>query len=737
VNQITDPPNSSYDFGLNFNYAAWPKGTQVTLVNVPWNNDYRDIVKFKDRAALNSYIDSIQNAGITIDQLSYAKANQPVRINIPFNRAYQYNYLRVTNPIQPVPGSDELKSFYYFITDIQYIAPNTTEIIVQLDIWQTFGFDVKFGNCYVERGHIGIANKNAFKNYGRDYLTVPEGMDVGAEYQIKKVAKDNFMRFQVNDPSVGCDVLMVSTTDITASPGTVDLPNLVSADGGYFERIPTGATMWVFKSVADFSNFMTSMQNYPWVTQGIISVTMIPKLSRYNPGFVYAPAPLPTRVDQYAPAYKRNTMAVDWRTTIMKDAGISTRYSRLLKLLTFPYLVIEMTTWSATPLVLKPESWNDKDATVVEASTLTPPNQRIVFKPELYNSVRSRDFGVGFDDEGDHLDLTTLISDFPTVPVVNNGQLLYLASNAHGIAYQQQSADWSQQRALQANSVSYDQASAGMTNVSNQAAIGQTENVNATAISNNAASAQAGINLGSSIASGALGGAGGSGAVGGMAGLKGAGAAAGAIGASGIAVGAAAGGLSGAFGMMGMTVANAARDQQTAIQNLAIGQRAAATNNTSGYIRDTNKGLADWAARGDYANAIAAINARVQDARLIPPTTSGQAGGQAFNVVNGSVEISLRWKTVDNATIQRVGDYWLRYGYAIQRFISMPESLMVMERFTYWKLSETYIKAAGMPETYKQGIRGIFEKGVTVWSSPDFIGAIDIADNAPLDNVAY
>jgi hypothetical protein len=61
---------------------------------------------------------------------------------------------------------------------------------------------------------------------------------------------------------------------------------------------------------------------------------------------------------------------------------------------------------------------------------------------------------------------------------------------------------------------------------------------------------------------------------------------------------------------------------------------------------------------------------------------------------------------------------------------------MVMSKFTYWKLSETYISSAFMPEAFKQVIRGIFEKGVTVWASPSDIGNIDIADNTPLGGIS-
>jgi len=62
---------------------------------------------------------------------------------------------------------------------------------------------------------------------------------------------------------------------------------------------------------------------------------------------------------------------------------------------------------------------------------------------------------------------------------------------------------------------------------------------------------------------------------------------------------------------------------------------------------------------------------------------------------------------------------------------------MAMTKFTYWKMSESYIKAAPMPESYKQVIRGIFEKGVTVWATPADIGNIDISDNAIIPGISY
>jgi hypothetical protein len=82
-----------------------------------------------------------------------------------------------------------------------------------------------------------------------------------------------------------------------------------------------------------------------------------------------------------------------------------------------------------------------------------------------------------------------------------------------------------------------------------------------------------------------------------------------------------------------------------------------------------------------------------------------------------------------------IGEYWLRYGYAINRFGKMPNDYSVMSRFTYWKLRETYITSSSCPEMFKQTIRGIFESGVTVWRNAKDIGNVDIVDNVPLNGI--
>jgi len=739
MNQIVEQPNE-YGFGLEFNYALWTQNTRVTLVNVPWNNDYRDIVDFTDRAALNSYIDSLETSGIVLDNISYLKPNQPIRIDVPFNTAYRYNYLRASNPAQAVAG-DTNKDFYYFISDVRYIAPNTTELVLQLDVWQTFGFDINFGNSYIERGHVGVANQNAFDNYGRDYLTIPEGIDYGGEYRVVARRHETVMGIEpttigeVTIPVYNYNVLVVSTVDLNSDPGDVDNPILVTAKGSGFEGLASGASIYVFSNISTFQSFMDNYSETPWVTQGIISITLIPRLTRYQSDFAYDGAFGTTEASDYGfgGASIAHSIYNNWRDEIVDQ--IPERYRHLKKFLTYPYMIIEMTTWTGKPIILKPESWADDNGTIVERASFTPPNQRIEFYPRRYNAqpdsvienmghlpedIFAGDYGDGSsttipnrwqhgDDGGDYLDVVTSIANFPTMALVNNGAIGYLASNANSIAFQRQSADWSQSRALASNQTTYDQQ---------KSAIETSRSINAlerSGMGGNVAADQ--LALRQSVAANGL-----AGVIGGVASP------------GSMMVGGGMGAMSQVMGGVNANISIDRSNTQLGInQNVSRASNIAATNQ-AGYVADTNKSLADWAARGDYSNTIAGINAKVQDAQMIQPSTSGQIGGESINAVSGNVEVSLRWKLIDNSAIRVVGEYWLRYGYPVRQFAQIS-NLRVMTKFSYWKLSETYIISGMMPEFFKQTIRGIFEKGVTVWTDPTFIGNTDIGDNEPMEGI--
>lgn len=725
MNQIIGDPNK-YDFGYDFNYALWTANTTITLTNVPWNNDYRDVVSFSSTNDLNSYIDRNDAQNVTISKSMYAKANEPINIDAPFNVANQFNYVRAYNPAQPVHGAggnDVPKYFYYFITDVRYVAPNTTQIVVQLDVWQTYIRQVQFGRCYIERGHIGVANEDQFRNYGRDYLTIPEGLDTGSNYMVvdkitrqimsmtdKGQTAENAYRY------VGHSVLIASTIDLEKDPGTEKDPKLHSAMGGSALGVASGASFYIFKNAYDFMLFMQKYSQFPWVTQGITSITLIPDYRRYY-GDLGARLPFGGYKAPQSSTGRQtwNLQDGDFRDRADIVSYIPPRYRGLKKFFTFPYLGIRVASNTGQQVILQPEMWNSVHGEIREMATLMPPSARISLVPLNYNSRRTDGINDGKSPNGDGMDRTVSMSNFPTLPIVNDGAILYMAQNAHSLSYGYQSADWSQQRALAGNQASYDNAGASMQGARNANIIGNNADISATGIGNQLASDSMIVRGIAGTLSSGVGGAG--------------------AGPAGIIAGAAAGAGSWATSAIQTGMQNDANNSMLVNRLAANNAQTQNAQDVSGYIRDTNKGLADWAARGDYENQIAGMNAKIHDAQLSPPSMSGQMGGELMNLVNDVMEFRIEFIMPDQASISVIGEYWLRYGYAVNRFSFIPDNLLVMTKFSYWKLKETYIRAAGMPELFKQAIRGILEKGVTVWADPDDIGMIDPVDNKPIAGI--
>lgn len=728
---------SDYEIGVDFDYSVWDENTVISLFSVRWDAAYDITVGFENRAALNAYLDSTPGK-IDLNNMSYARPFEGVSIDLPHNRASRFNYVRVSNPAMPISG-DLQKDYYYFITGVSWESAESTRLTLQLDAFQTYIYDVTFGNCYLERSHLGIAAANNFESFGRQWLTVAEGIDTGAEYRTIATRREVVMgtEFIFSNGQITADdntcVIVITTQDITVDPGTKEAPNRVTSKGSSFSGIASGAGYWVFQSQQSFTAWMSSISTTPWVGESVIAAFMAPRIDRYVASIQYNPHGIPTNLNGVIPIPLKHYLWDNWRDSAEILNAIPLKYRHLKKFFTFPYMMIELTTWTGTPITLKPEVWNSPNATLLERVSLVAPGQRIEFHAQRYNSAdgvnidnfaelpdstvdlfpaesreRYRDVG---DDHGDYWDHATKITNLPSVALVNDGAISYLASNTHGLTYQAESADWTQRKALRGAEVSHRNTgesldtSSRITDIGNASALLQTGNVNRTQVATQIASGSGNT----------------------LAGLVGGG-----NGITNVGVGMIASGIQSGAQAVSTGIEIAARDEATAISNMASRTIADQSYNTGGEINDRNKALADFAANGDKQNAIAGITAKINDSRMIQPTMAGQAGGETINLANNMVQVSARWKMVDEANTRRIGDFWLRWGYALN-MIYRPTTLKVMSKFSYWKMVECQLISAPMPEVFKDAIRGIFLRGTTVYANPSDIGTVNIADNAPME----
>lgn len=717
ANEITEVPTSVSSAGHSFNYAVWTAGTVLTLVNATWDSTYRDVPK--PGFNLDGWI-TAQSHKLTVSQSKHARLGAPVKVDVPFEVASQYNYIRATNPAQPVAGSLP-STYYYFIQSVDYGAPNTTILNVQLDVWATFASHVTFGRAYVQRSHLGIANENQFDQNGRYYLTVPEGLDTGGEMLIRKKYTKSLAAARSQGGSQwdsGFDIMITSTADLEQEP--TDDMEIITAKGNQMENLPHGGSIYIFKDIGAFTIFMTNNRRKSWLTQSITSITAIPETELFN---------IPTTQVQLvgtdpgtSPAWKPTMgtipnlefdLATDWTT----DVPLPARYAKLKKFNVYPYTAIEVTMHNGQPLMLKPEQMINRKLSMAALLHLAPGNGRLTILPQNYNAAEAgawNDTDGEIADFGEWLDFATSISNFPQYSTVNNSFASFMQTNKNQIAFQQESARWDQTRALAGADTAAANAAAGMQNTESQGMYQQNYNQNMLHANTTQRVNQGLLDVGGSLSGGLQ-----------------------SAGAGNVAGGA----LSAATGMgisTGATMNDVSQmSSQALYANQQIGGSTGANLRAQGKVMDTNLSFANMAARGDYANQIAGIDARVQDMKMLQPTTSGQIGGESFNLAKTGWRVWAHVKTISEQVRWIIGEYWLRYGYQIHAWYNLPADLMVMDKFTYWQTLETTVRSVACPEEYRMTIRGILEKGVTVWDNPDDIGTLDPAANNPKPGVSY
>lgn len=699
---------------------TWPIGTTVQLCNVPWDAQYNDIVAWDSKANRDEFFKNLDNVSYESSDFSYLPEGEPVTVGLPYSECYKYNYLVVSNPKQPTDKIQEPHAFY-FITACERISPAACRLALQLDVVTTRQFGCEFGDMYVDRGHIGMANANAPQSIDEltgelvnEYFCVPEGLDIGSEYQIAGRTCFQLNNYDKSDLPNGEDnvlrnedvIIIMATTDLLNDAGTITEPKLSTAQGSSSDGLPNGCAVYAV-SPRDWITYLSSISDRPWISQGIISLGAFPgKLIEVN-NVVYA-RPNKAKVPFFTVSGVKFDMAA---YDIFKFFNNS-QYNNLLKLYTFPYTVIEVTTYNGTSLFLKPDKISGKNLELRIESVVVPAIAKVVVTPKGYNTTDG-DVESSFDytplnppktitkqDKaeyvaGDGFNNSLVITDTSQFSVVNNMYMSYLASTARTREYQYQAAGWTNTKSQAAANLSYEQAQMSIANSQANAQLSYNQAIYANDISTQMGYINTGIstagNFFGNLASMNIGGA-----IGSLA--------------------------SGATGAM-----NTAANSQiaTSAANTAL-QQSNNNNALAGRLATQNQQLASYVANGDYQNAIAGIQATVQDAALTQPSQSGMIGGDGFRWAKGYHTLHILWKTISGAALKSVADYFIRYGYAIHRRLNFGKiglkDMQVMSDYSYWKCTYSYVTDFDGTETEKDVMRGILAKGTTIWSDPAKIG---------------
>lgn len=135
--------------------------TEVKLLRgVDLTTDYRDSFSFTSKASQEAFfstkLPSVNTSRYYRNNLSFQRKNAD-GINVGsliwsehVDAILNASYLMFKNG----ESADPNKVWYAFITDIKYVGMKQCEILFQIDELQTWLFDVRFGECLIEREHV-------------------------------------------------------------------------------------------------------------------------------------------------------------------------------------------------------------------------------------------------------------------------------------------------------------------------------------------------------------------------------------------------------------------------------------------------------------------------------------------------------------------------------------------------------------------------------------------------------
>lgn len=123
----------------------------VHLGHVPFDDSYNHtyIKEWSNSSAQASdFITNFMTAALTENTYTYIRLNSSIRVNRNAEQLYGYNYCMFQN------RNYGNKWFYAFIEEAIYINENCTELVVSIDVIQTWWFELNIQQCYVEREHV-------------------------------------------------------------------------------------------------------------------------------------------------------------------------------------------------------------------------------------------------------------------------------------------------------------------------------------------------------------------------------------------------------------------------------------------------------------------------------------------------------------------------------------------------------------------------------------------------------
>ena len=241
--------------------SAFAPQSTIYLTTVDFDSTYKHVRRFGSVEAQNQYFLTNRPCKTYTEYLTVRKnlpdggfrSSVKVGENIDVLRLWPVNYIFFQN------ANHSQKWFYAFITDLIYINENTTEIVFETDVFQTWQFDMKIQPSFVAREH--SETDEFFENLA------PEKFNIQDFHYNNGVTGGVFLKY--NDRKWG---YLVSATN----PRTSSSESKGTTHSGIYQ----GLYFYFFESVNEVNACLSDFENQG--TDAVQSISLIPRFNLGN-----------------------------------------------------------------------------------------------------------------------------------------------------------------------------------------------------------------------------------------------------------------------------------------------------------------------------------------------------------------------------------------------------------------------------------------------------------------------
>lgn len=340
------------------------------LKDVPLDSTYTDTRWFTSAGAQQAFFNGKVKktyTGLTYQRVnnSVAQPRGPLTCRVPdiADNLYDCNYMMFQNSFY---GS---KWFYAFIKQVNYINPNNTEIVYDIDYLQTFMMDIQIKPSYVVREHASSVEDKPFANLTPEPITVTNWID--------DLGDSSRYRWDLSLTGDFGDKIIVAVI-----PNDLISSLLVGFKSAMFSGIFSGAKYKVFTSASEVDAFINQLAALN-AADAIVSVFMAPG----------APA------ESDSPTYVNINTGIDTTKEVFSNAKGKQYKIKNKKLLNGQFTRIMAMSDTGEQQIYYPENLYGGDVLKGRVAIIYGPEFEMFFRPDYIlpsSNLSSANYGLGF-----------------------------------------------------------------------------------------------------------------------------------------------------------------------------------------------------------------------------------------------------------------------------------------------------------------------------------------------------